>query len=96
MNRVIHRSLLFDALAVQKRALLEEILKVIAVQAVKTVSPWPCKAKPIMSEAEISKVSIVLGKLEQAHEQENETLTEANHVLKNHGLIKVSKMLGLE
>ena len=36
MNRVIHRSLLFDALAIQKRSLLREILKVIAAQAVKT------------------------------------------------------------
>ena len=100
MFRVIHRSLIFEAIEKQRRSLLREILEAIAVQGVITLNPWSHKEKSIKSKEEkdaysskISKLATVLDRLEQAHRQENETLVEANQDFKNPGLNKVSKML---
>ena len=100
MFRVIHRSLIFEAIEKQRRSLLREILEAIAAQGVITLNPWRHKEKPIKSKEEkdahslkVSKLATVLDRLEQAHRQENETLIEANQDLNNPGLTKVSKML---
>ena len=102
MFRVIHRSLIFEAVEEQNRPLLREILEAIAAQRVIALSPWPHKEESIKSKEEedahslkVSKLATVLDRLEQAHIQENETLVEANQDLKDPGLTKVSKMLDL-
>ena len=45
MYRVIHRSLITDAIEQQKRSLLIEILEALEAQRMKTPSPWPFKEK---------------------------------------------------
>ena len=94
--RVIHRSLLCDAIQEKKRNLLTEILD--ALKAKEKSNPKQENDKATTGKDEdtdlenISKIVDVLEKLGQVHREHNEDLMKANENIKSPGVKKVAKM----
>ena len=78
MYRVIHRSLVSDAIEQQKRSLLKEILEVLEEQRMKTPSPWPYKEKQKPDLAALSEIKTSLAALEEIHILHKQKLIDAN------------------
>ena len=102
--RVIHRSLLFEAIQGQKRPLLNEILD--ALKAAEATdkdtehskgSEQENKVKQITTNnadpEKVSEIVAVLEKLEEVHWEHNKRLIEANQQVKISGVTKVCNML---
>ena len=106
--RVIHRSLLFEAIQEKKRSLLNEILEALtAIEVPKTKENTSGEAKEETNDDEVkltiiekeetdsenvSNIVNALQKLEEVHREQNENLRKANENLKSSGVSKVVKM----
>ena len=100
--RVIHRSLLFEAIQERKRSLLTTLLQALTATGETTTKQdkemddekekVPITEDQNSVSEKVFQILTVLEKLEQAHEKHNEVLIEANKDIKSSGVTKVSKM----
>ena len=91
MFRVIHRSLISDAIEQQKRSLLKEILEVLEAQRMKTPSPWPFKEKQKPDLEALSEIKTSLAALEEVHLVHKPRLISANKKIKDTDIERVCK-----
>ena len=92
MYRVIHRSMISDAIEQEKRSLLKEILEVLEAQRMKTPSPWPFKEKQKPDSEALSEIKTSLAALEEAHMLHKPRLISANEKIKNTDIARVYKL----
>ena len=96
--RVIHRSLLFEAVEGQKRLLLTEVLDALKAAEETDQDTEDSKGSEHENREEnadpgkVSEIVAVLEKLEGVHLEHHERLTEANQEIKNPEVTKVCNM----
>ena len=96
--RVIHRSLLFEAVEGQKRPLLTEVLDTLKAAEETDQDTEDSKGSEHENREEnadpekVSEIVAVLEKLEEVHLAHHERLTEANKEIKNPEVTKVCNM----
>ena len=98
-SRVIHRSLIFEAVKEKKRSLLKNIFEALEAtedekrgETESTRGVIKTEEKNDEKDEQVSNVVEVLGKLEQAHREHKVNLIQANQEIENPDVAKVIKM----